>query len=44
MERLTKDLEGLTQQIGMYEVQTIAQAEETKAAREAHSEVTHIMA
>nr|XP_040042055.1 coiled-coil domain-containing protein 40 isoform X1 [Gasterosteus aculeatus aculeatus] len=38
VERLTKDLEGLTQQIGMYEVQTVAQAEETKAAREAHSE------
>ncbi|KAM8880531.1 coiled-coil domain-containing protein 40 isoform 2-T3 [Spinachia spinachia] len=38
VERLTKDVERLTQQIAMYETQAIAQAEETQAAREAHSE------
>lgn len=35
-----KDLERLTQQIAMYEAQTSAQAEETQAAKQAHSEVT----
>lgn len=40
MERLTKDMERLTQQIAMYEAQTSAQAEETQAAKEALSEVT----
>lgn len=40
VERLTKDMERLMQQVAMYEAQTRAQAEETKAAREANSEVT----
>ncbi|XP_067440355.1 coiled-coil domain-containing protein 40 [Thunnus thynnus] len=38
VERLTKDMERLTQQIAMYEAQTSAQAEETQAAKEAFSE------
>ncbi|XP_037328820.2 coiled-coil domain-containing protein 40 isoform X2 [Pungitius pungitius] len=38
VERLTKDMERLTQQIAMYEVQAVAQAEETQAAQEALSE------
>ncbi|XP_035492156.1 coiled-coil domain-containing protein 40 isoform X1 [Scophthalmus maximus] len=38
VERLMKDLERLTQQIAMYEAQTSAQAEETQAAKQAHSE------
>ncbi len=40
MERLEKEMERLTQQIAMYEVQASAQAEETRAAKEALSEVT----
>ncbi|XP_070781226.1 coiled-coil domain-containing protein 40 [Enoplosus armatus] len=35
VERLTKDMERLTQQIAMYEAQANAQAEETMAAKEA---------
>lgn len=42
VERLTKDMERLTQQIAMYEAQTNAQAEETQAAKEAFSEVTAV--
>ncbi|XP_071361508.1 coiled-coil domain-containing protein 40 [Trachinotus anak] len=38
VERLTKDMERLMQQIAMYEAQASAQAEETQAAKEAHSE------
>ncbi|XP_038570330.1 coiled-coil domain-containing protein 40 isoform X2 [Micropterus salmoides] len=38
VERLTKDMEGLTQQIAMYEAQASAQAEETQTAKEALSE------
>uniref|UniRef100_A0A3B4TDT8 Coiled-coil domain 40 molecular ruler complex subunit n=1 Tax=Seriola dumerili TaxID=41447 RepID=A0A3B4TDT8_SERDU len=38
VERLTKDMEKLTQQMAMYEAQASAQAEETQAAKEAHSE------
>ncbi|GLD61065.1 coiled-coil domain-containing protein 40 isoform X2, partial [Lates japonicus] len=38
VERLTKDMERLTQQIAMYEVQASTQAEETQAAKEAHTE------
>uniref|UniRef100_A0A667XWF1 Coiled-coil domain 40 molecular ruler complex subunit n=1 Tax=Myripristis murdjan TaxID=586833 RepID=A0A667XWF1_9TELE len=38
VERLTKDRERLTEQIAMYEAQTIAQAKETQAAMEALSE------
>ncbi|XP_026158224.1 coiled-coil domain-containing protein 40 [Mastacembelus armatus] len=38
VEHLTKDMERLTQQIAMYEAQTNAQTEETKAAKEALSE------
>ncbi|XP_049428773.1 coiled-coil domain-containing protein 40 [Epinephelus fuscoguttatus] len=38
VERLTKDMERLTQQIAMYEAQANAQAEETQAAKEALSE------
>ncbi|XP_008303234.1 coiled-coil domain-containing protein 40 [Stegastes partitus] len=38
VERLTKDMEGLTQQIAMYEAQANAQAEETLAVKEALSE------
>ncbi|KAG7233167.1 hypothetical protein INR49_007406 [Caranx melampygus] len=38
VERLTKDMERLTQQVAMYEAQTSAQAEETQAAKEANSE------
>ncbi|KAI3352756.1 hypothetical protein L3Q82_019334 [Scortum barcoo] len=38
VERLTKDMERLTQQIGMYEAQAAAQAEETQAAKQALSE------
>jgi len=40
VERLTKEMERLTQQIAMYDAQTSAQAEETGAAKEALSEVT----
>uniref|UniRef100_A0A3B5AB49 Coiled-coil domain containing 40 n=1 Tax=Stegastes partitus TaxID=144197 RepID=A0A3B5AB49_9TELE len=39
VERLTKDMEGLTQQIAMYEAQANAQAEETLAVKEALSEL-----
>ncbi|XP_053183141.1 coiled-coil domain-containing protein 40 [Scomber japonicus] len=38
VERLTKDMERLTQQIAIHEAQTSAQAEETQAAKEAFSE------
>ncbi|XP_070832310.1 coiled-coil domain-containing protein 40 isoform X1 [Chaetodon trifascialis] len=38
VERLTKDMERLTQQIAMYEAQSSAQAEETQAAKDALSE------
>ncbi|XP_037619782.1 coiled-coil domain-containing protein 40 [Sebastes umbrosus] len=38
VERLTKDMERLTQQIAMYEAQAGAQAEETQEAKEALSE------
>ncbi|XP_074553848.1 coiled-coil domain-containing protein 40 [Halichoeres trimaculatus] len=38
VERLTKDMERLTQQIAMYEAQTSAQAEETQAAKDGLSE------
>ncbi|XP_034400840.1 coiled-coil domain-containing protein 40 [Cyclopterus lumpus] len=38
VERLTKDMERLTQHIAMSEAQANAQAEETQAAKEAHSE------
>ncbi|XP_044044651.1 coiled-coil domain-containing protein 40 [Siniperca chuatsi] len=38
VERLTKDMEKLTQQIAMYEAQASAQAEETQAAKQALSE------
>ncbi|KAM9769325.1 coiled-coil domain-containing protein 40 [Menidia menidia] len=38
VERLTKEMERLTEQISMYEAQTSAQAEETLAAKEALSE------
>ena len=40
VERLTKHMERLTEQISMYEVQTLAQSGETKAAKEALAEVT----
>lgn len=40
IDRLTKELERLTQQAAMYEAQKRAQAEETQAAKEAFSEVT----
>lgn len=40
VERLTKDLERLMQQIAMYDTQTSAQAKETQAAKEALFEVT----
>ena len=40
MDRLTKELERLTEQVAMYEAQTSAQAEESHAAKQAHSEVT----
>lgn len=40
MERLTKELDRLTEQVAMCEAQGSAQAEETQAAREALSEVT----
>lgn len=39
MERLTKDMERLMQEIAMHETQARAQAVETKAAKEALSEV-----
>lgn len=39
VKRLTKDMEGLTEQIAMFETQLIAQSEETQAAKEALSEV-----
>ncbi|KAM9363274.1 coiled-coil domain-containing protein 40 [Symphorus nematophorus] len=39
VERLTKEMESLTQQIAMYEAQATAQAEETQAAKEAFTEV-----
>uniref|UniRef100_A0A3Q4HMW8 Coiled-coil domain 40 molecular ruler complex subunit n=1 Tax=Neolamprologus brichardi TaxID=32507 RepID=A0A3Q4HMW8_NEOBR len=38
VERLTKELDRLTQQIAMYECKTSAQAEETQTAKEALSE------
>ncbi|KAM6971912.1 coiled-coil domain-containing protein 40 [Aplochiton taeniatus] len=38
VERLTKQLERLSEQMALYEVQTMAQAEETRAAREALTE------
>uniref|UniRef100_A0A4W5QVW7 Coiled-coil domain 40 molecular ruler complex subunit n=1 Tax=Hucho hucho TaxID=62062 RepID=A0A4W5QVW7_9TELE len=38
VERLTKHMERLTEKIALYEVQTIAQSEETQAAKEALSE------
>ncbi|TKS69266.1 Coiled-coil domain-containing protein 40 [Collichthys lucidus] len=38
VERLTKDMERLTEQIAMYEAQASAQGEETQAAKEALSE------
>ncbi|XP_070710661.1 coiled-coil domain-containing protein 40 [Pempheris klunzingeri] len=38
VERLTKDMERLTQQVAMYEAQASAQAAETQAAKEALSE------
>ncbi|XP_062304160.1 coiled-coil domain-containing protein 40 isoform X2 [Osmerus eperlanus] len=38
VERLTKHMERLTEQISMYEVQTLAQSGETKAAKEALAE------
>uniref|UniRef100_A0A8C7H1D4 Coiled-coil domain 40 molecular ruler complex subunit n=1 Tax=Oncorhynchus kisutch TaxID=8019 RepID=A0A8C7H1D4_ONCKI len=38
VERLTKHMERLTEQIALYKVQTIAQSEETQAAKEALSE------
>lgn len=40
VERLTKDIERLTQQIAMYEAQSSAQAEETLSAKEALTEVS----
>ncbi|XP_035036633.2 coiled-coil domain-containing protein 40 [Hippoglossus stenolepis] len=39
VERLTKELERLTQQVAMYEAKASAQAEETQAARQVLSEV-----
>ncbi|XP_069386026.1 coiled-coil domain-containing protein 40-like isoform X2 [Paralichthys olivaceus] len=39
VDRLTKELERLTEQVAMYEAQTSAQAEESHAAKQAHSEV-----
>lgn len=42
VERLTKDMERLTQQIAIHEAQTSAQAEETQAAKEAFSEVNAV--
>ncbi|CAB1433869.1 unnamed protein product [Pleuronectes platessa] len=39
VERLTKELERLTQQVAMYESKASAQAEETQAARQVLSEV-----
>ncbi|XP_063057707.1 coiled-coil domain-containing protein 40 [Engraulis encrasicolus] len=38
VERLTKNVERLTEEIGMYEVQTVAQTQETQAAKEALGE------
>ncbi|MGH0128960.1 UNVERIFIED_CONTAM: hypothetical protein FKN15_057803, partial [Acipenser sinensis] len=38
VDRLTKEVDKLREMIAMYEVQTVAQAEETKAAKEALSE------
>lgn len=43
MERLTKQEEKLKEQISMYKVQTLAQAEETRAARDALAEVGKYM-
>lgn len=40
IDHLTKQLERLTRQAAMHEVQRSAQAEETQAAKEAFSEVT----
>lgn len=40
VERLTKDNEKLVEQIALCEAQTIAQAEDTQAAKVALSEVT----
>ncbi|XP_076001592.1 coiled-coil domain-containing protein 40 [Genypterus blacodes] len=38
VERLTKDMERLTEQIALYDAQATAQAQETQAAKEAFSE------
>ncbi|XP_041075699.1 coiled-coil domain-containing protein 40 [Polyodon spathula] len=38
VDRLTKEVDNLREKIAMYEVQTVAQSEETKAAKEAVSE------
>lgn len=40
MERLTRDMEKLSEQIALYEAQASAQAQETQAAKEAFSEVS----
>ena len=40
MERLTLELERLTQQVAKYEAKTSGQKEETQAARQVLSEVT----
>lgn len=42
VERLTKHVEKLSEQISLYEVQIIAQTEETKAAKDALSEVRNL--
>lgn len=42
VERLTKHVEKLSEQISLYEVQIIAQADQTKAAKEALSEVRNL--
>lgn len=42
VERLTKHVEKLSEQISQYEVQIIAQTEQTKAAKEALSEVRNL--
>lgn len=39
VDRLTKELDRLTQQIALYQSQARVQAEETRAARQAESEV-----
>ncbi|XP_030600776.1 coiled-coil domain-containing protein 40 isoform X2 [Archocentrus centrarchus] len=43
VDRLTKELDRLTQQIAMYEAQTRAQAEKTQTAKDALSEVEVVM-